>query len=62
MKLTVYAETQYIGSRDTEDIEVPDEELEGLEGMERDKVIEEYAKDALWNLVEWGWYNTEEGQ
>lgn len=59
MKVKVYAETNRVGSRIETEIEIPDEDIEGLEGYEREKVIDEYAHDALPNLMNWGWYEEE---
>lgn len=54
-KFKVSVSTNYVGSTVTDVIEIPDEDLEDLEGYERDKVIEEYATDWLWNEIDWGW-------
>jgi len=36
-----------------DEIEIPDEELEGLEGDERENVIAEYAKDWMYEQIDW---------
>lgn len=53
---TGYAETRYVGSRATVDFEVPDEELEGLEGLEHDNVVQEYFDDFVGDLIDTGWF------
>lgn len=56
MKFFAYVETNNVGSRVTVPFTVPDEDVEDLEGFNRDVVIEEYAKDAIGAIYEWGWY------
>lgn len=55
MKLRVYASTNKVGSRCETTVEIDDEELEGMDANERNAYLEEMAKDALWQLVEWSW-------
>jgi hypothetical protein len=54
-KINVYARTDNVGSKVSREIEVPDEDLEGLEDHERAKYINEHAKDVAFELFEWGW-------
>jgi hypothetical protein len=35
--------------------EIPDEDLEGLEGEERENVIQEYYDDWRFNYIDGGW-------
>jgi len=39
----------------TDEIEVPDEDFEGMTDEEREKVIDEIVADAVNNVVSWGW-------
>lgn len=39
----------------TGEVEVDDEELEGLSGTSRDKAIEDVVQDEVNNVVQWGW-------
>lgn len=55
-KFTMYVETNYVGSRSERDFEVPDEDLEDVEGVARDQLIEEYALDARDAAMSWGWF------
>ncbi|NWL87573.1 hypothetical protein DMN77_08140 [Paenibacillus sp. 79R4] len=48
--------TKYVGSRAEETVEVPDEDLEGLNEDERVKVINEHWEEWLWNgNIDGGW-------
>ena len=48
-------ETRYVGSTVRETVEIPDEELEDLEGYSRDRVIEEYYEEWRDNEIDGGW-------
>ena len=62
MKFIVYVETGKVGSRCEDEIDVPDEDLEGLTGLARDRVIEEYAIEVKNEICQWGWYPAEDGE
>jgi hypothetical protein len=36
-------------------LDIPADDLEGLTGEERDKLLEDLAKEMVWKNVEWGW-------
>ena len=55
IKIQYTIETSWAHGGYTDTIEVDDEDLAGLEGSERDKVIEEIVGDAVANVVSWGW-------
>lgn len=56
MKFRAWAETPNIKSRYTVDVEIDDEDLEGYEGYERDRFIDEFVFDDLCQrVIEWGW-------
>ena len=57
MKYTFYASTGYVNSMREEEIDIPDEELEGLSDLEKDEYIREnYFNDWLVNHVDQGFY------
>jgi hypothetical protein len=37
------------------EITIDDDVLEGLTEAEQDEIIEEDAREAMFNLIEWGW-------
>lgn len=53
MRIEVWMSVGY-GSRRIE-VEVPDEDLEGLSEQQREEVFEEYAQGELHNYLEYGW-------
>ena len=55
MKLTVYIDTDLVGCNISEEIEIPDEDLEDLNEQEREKVCSEYATDWMWTKVHLNW-------
>jgi hypothetical protein len=55
MRIKVYVRTDRVGSRVEREIEVPDDDLYGLEDHERAGVLEEHAKDVMFDMFEWGW-------
>jgi hypothetical protein len=59
MKVTFWIQTNKIGSRCESVQDIPDEDLEGLSRQERDKYLEEWGKDTIWNMAEWGWNDEE---
>lgn len=58
VKLTVWAEVRGGGTRE---IEVPAEELEGLDDLGRERLFDSYAKAEAENMIAWGWLAGEEG-
>lgn len=58
MKVTFWVATDRIGSKCERTIEIPDEELEGLTPDEQEDLIEEYGKEEIWWMAEWGWNPT----
>lgn len=55
MKITVYVATNKVGSETSDEIEVPDEELDGLSEEAREARIEAEAREWLFENIEWGW-------
>jgi hypothetical protein len=45
----------------TDTIELDDEDLEGLEGAERDEAIDQFVGKAVANVVSWGWHEVGPG-
>jgi hypothetical protein len=56
MTIKVYAGTNYVGSTVEDELEIPDEELEGLTEQEQEKHLEETAHEWMIGVVDWGWY------
>jgi hypothetical protein len=56
-KFKIWVSTNKIGSKCERVIEIPDGELEDLDGFEREKFIEEWMMDELFasGLWEWGY-------
>lgn len=57
-RFIAYVCTDNDGSRVEEPFEVPDEELNGLNAIDRptrDEVISSYAQDAIAYAWDWGW-------
>lgn len=57
MRFIAYVETNRVGSRVEVDFDVDDEDLEGLDDRERESLLEEYARDVIFDggHIEWGW-------
>jgi hypothetical protein len=55
LKISVYVGTHYVGSEVEDEIEIPDEELEGKNEQEQDDLIDEYAREWMFNNIDWGW-------
>lgn len=53
--VTAWISTNKVGSECTVDVEIPLEDLEDLNDADRDAVVEEYCRDAVHELTEWGW-------
>lgn len=60
MKITVYARTNISQSRCSTTFEIPDADVLGEDGKRDDAAVEEIAKSALDNLMEWGWFEGED--
>lgn len=46
---------KYVGMKEEWEMEIPDNELEGLDDMERFTTISEWVREELYNHFEWGW-------
>jgi hypothetical protein len=55
MTITVWASTWIVGSEYTKEIEIDDEDLEGLSEEEQSEFIDSCAREVIWDLIEWGW-------
>lgn len=53
MKFKVTLSIGLVGGRHDE-IEIPDEDLEGLDNEQREKLINEYWSDWAWNYIDGG--------
>jgi hypothetical protein len=40
-----------VGCVRSKKFDVPDEDIEGIIGYERDRIIDDYAKDELWEMI-----------
>lgn len=56
MIVTGYINTGRVGSETTFEVEIPDEDLEGLTEEEREGYISQLVRDETWNYAEWGWH------
>lgn len=54
-KFEVWLATWRVGSKETAEVEIPDEDLEGLGGEERERFICEWMEGEIHQLYEWGW-------
>lgn len=55
MKIRVWITIGLIGCKQQTEIDVPDDELEGLSEGEQNEVLENYARDFKDEKVDWGW-------
>lgn len=55
MKFKFAVSTGYVGCERSETVEIPDEELEGLDEEARDKVINDYYDEWLWENISTHW-------
>lgn len=55
MIVKAYVRMGLVGCKITDEIEIDDEDLEGLSEDERENLIGEYVQDWIWNHVEYGW-------
>lgn len=60
MKIKVTVATSAYGSHVEEIIEVPDDVLEGMKGMQREYEINEYALKWMWKNIYFDWSEVEE--
>lgn len=54
-KFTVYLTTDLVNSRVEKTFEIPDWEFEGRTEAERTQLIDEWARDEVLDLYDWGW-------
>lgn len=59
MKIEAWVMTTKVGSESTTIVDVPDEDLEGLDEQGRREMIDSYAYPAVLNLLDWGWREEE---
>jgi hypothetical protein len=52
----VFAETNSVNSRSEEEVEIPDEELDGLSEEQRDAALNTVMQQYLANVVDFGIY------
>lgn len=50
----------YVGADVVEEIEIPDEELDGLNSEEKEKYLNDSVHDWMLHTVEYGWRKVEE--
>ena len=55
MKLTVWACTDKVGSNVERSIEIPDEDMEGMDERDKAAYIEDWCKDEMLEMIEWGY-------
>jgi hypothetical protein len=55
MIIEVSVSTDKVGSRCTREIQIDDEEFEGMTDFDRDEEIEEIARAYMLGMVNWDW-------
>lgn len=55
MKVRISIRTNKVGSQCTEVVELEDENYLNEDGTVNEDAVNEMAKDAIWNMAEWGW-------
>lgn len=60
MKIEVWVATNKVGSKCSCTVDIPDEDVEGMSEQELEDFIDEYARDDIWRLMEWGWKKKDE--
>ena len=60
MKIRVYVHTNKVGSKCEDTIEVPDDEIKGMDEKELNEYLESMARDVINNWMDWGWRIIEE--
>lgn len=58
-KFNFYLATGHIGAEWEEEIEIPDEDLKGLEGVDREKEVEEWYQEWVDGHLEKWWTEIE---
>lgn len=58
IRIVVHVQTNLIKSRTEATIEIPRDEWEDMDDDERD----DYLKDEMFNMIEWGYYEEDENQ
>jgi len=59
-KFKFYVSANYVGSAHKAEVEITDEELEGIEGEAREEYIEDYFKEWMWNRLDTCWAEIKE--
>lgn len=54
-KFKVSLSTKYVGSKVEDEIEIEDEELEGMSTNERETYIEDVVREWVYDEIDWGW-------
>jgi stress-induced morphogen len=55
MNVTAYVSLGLVGCHREAEVEIPDEDIEGLSEVEQERVIEEYVRDWMFQQIDWGW-------
>lgn len=61
MTIIVKVSTGLCGSENTTSFEIPDDEVSGMSESERFDYLEEMAKDAMFDMIDWNWHIATEG-
>ena len=59
-KFTITLSIGLVGCEREVDIEIPDEDIEGMSDEEVSRVVDEWARDEVDNMIEWGWTRAED--
>lgn len=59
-RFKVSVSTNKVGSRCEREFEVDDEDLEDLNEQEHDALVDEYARDVMFDMIDWGWDRVED--
>lgn len=55
MKIKVTVSTNRVGSQTEKEIEIDDDELEDYVEEDRQAIIEDMARNAMFEMIEWNW-------
>lgn len=55
MRIIVSVSTNRVGSKTERTIDIDDIDLEDVADDERDKVIEDIARETLFDMIDWNW-------
>lgn len=55
MKIQVYLTIGYSSADHEDELEIPDEDLEGLTPEQKNNLIDEEVREWASNYIEWGW-------